>query len=95
MELAVSDEGLRAEGGSCEELAGKLASNGPPAGAGSSGMTSAAAVDVTHARIAAAGMRCAARVQATATKLAAAAARFTDNEANSAARFLAIAPTVS
>jgi hypothetical protein len=58
-------------------------------------MASAAAVDVAHARIAAAGMRCAVRVQATATKLTAAAARFTDNEASSAARFPAIASTVS
>jgi hypothetical protein len=58
-------------------------------------MASAAAVDVTHARIAAAGMRCAVRVHATATKLTAAAARFTDNEASSAAGFLAIASTVS
>jgi hypothetical protein len=40
-------------------------------------------------------MRCAVRVQATATKLTAAAARFTDNEASSAARFPAIASTVS
>jgi hypothetical protein len=95
MQLAVSDEGLRVEAGSREALAGKLASNSPPA-AGSSRLISAAAVDATHARIAAAGMRCALRVQATAAKLTTAAARFTDNETSSAARFLALpAPTVS
>ena len=83
------------EAGSGEALAGKLASNSPPA-AGSSRLISAAAVDATHARIAAAGMRCALRVQATAAKLTTAAARFTDNETESAARFLALpAPTVS
>jgi hypothetical protein len=91
MQLAVSDEGLRSEAGSSEALAGKLASNGPPAVTGSSGMASAAVVDATHARIAAAGMRCAFRVQATATKLLATARRFTDNEASSAAGFAAIA----
>jgi hypothetical protein len=95
MQLTVSDGGLRVEAGSNEALAGKLASNSPPAAA-PSGLISVAAVDATHARIAAAGMRCALRVQATAAKLTAAAARFTDNETGSAARFLALpAPTVS
>jgi hypothetical protein len=91
MELAVSGEGLRVVGGSCEELARRLMGNAPPAAAGLSGLTSAAAVNAAHAQIAAAGMRCAFRMTATTTKLTAAATRYAANEADSAARFLAVA----
>jgi glycerate kinase len=95
-ELQVSDADLYIEGGGCESLAGKLAGNVPPAGAGSSELASAAAVNASHAQIAAAGIRCSFRVQATATKLVVAASRYTENETRSAAQVQAIfTPTVS
>ncbi|SON59202.1 hypothetical protein MSIMFI_00684 [Mycobacterium simulans] len=89
-ELWVSGEGLRAQAGWCESLAGTLAGNTPPAGLGSSWPGSAAAVNTAHAEIAAAGMRCTYRVQATATELAAAVGRYAENEADSAARLRAL-----
>ncbi|MGB7145363.1 MAG: hypothetical protein WBD85_17205 [Mycobacterium sp.] len=96
MLLEASEDGLRQEGGSCETLARKLASNSPPAAAESSGLMSAAAVNATHALIVAAGMRCSLRVHATATKLVTTATSFANNEAISADRLFAIvAPTAS
>ncbi len=91
-ELQVSEDGLREQGGWCESLAGKLAGNSAPTGAGSSLLASAAAVNAVHAQIAAAGVRCTFRMQATATKLAVASNRYGDNEAYSAAQFRALGP---
>jgi hypothetical protein len=90
-ELQVNDEGLRAEGGSCESLAERLAGNTAPTAVRSSGLASALAVNDSHARIAAAGIRCSFRVQATGAKLARAASGYTENEASSAAQIQAIA----
>jgi hypothetical protein len=95
-ELRVSDEGLRMESGCCASLAGRLADNIPPSVLGLSVLASAAAINASHAQIAAAGVGCSFRVQATATKLAAAATKYTENEASSTAQVQAIAtPTVS
>jgi hypothetical protein len=88
--LQVSQDGLGAEAGSCESVAGGLACNGAPAVAGAPVLASSAAVNAAHARIAAAGMRCVVRVQATATKLVAASAGYGKNEAGSAAQFRAL-----
>jgi hypothetical protein len=90
-ELQVSDEGLLAESGWCESLAGRLAGNIPPARVGWSGLASAAAVNAFHAQVAAASIGCSFRVQATATKLAGAASKYTENEASSAVLVQAIA----
>ena len=89
-ELHVSGQGLPAEAGWCEALADRLAGDGAPAGAGSFGLASSAAVNAGHAQIAAAGMRCTVRLQNTATKLVAAATGYGDNEARSAAEFRAV-----
>ena len=56
-ELQVSDDGLRVQAGWCESLAGRLAGNTGPAGAGSSVLASSAAVGAAHAQIAAAFAR--------------------------------------
>ena len=69
-ELQVSEDGLRAQAGWCESLAGRLAGNSAPSGAGASPLASSGAVNAAHAQIAAAGVRCSFRMQATATKLA-------------------------
>ncbi|GAB7142975.1 hypothetical protein [Mycobacterium riyadhense] len=94
-ELRVSDDGLRAEAGECETLAGKLAGNSAPTPAVSTWLASASAVTVSNAGITAAGARCTFRMQATATNLAAAATGYTANEASSAAQLQGLArPTV-
>ncbi len=85
-ELQVSDDGLRAQAGWCESLAGRLAGSSAPTAAPSSALTSSAAVNAAHAQIAAAGARCVVRVQATAANLAVAASGYDGNEASSAAR---------
>jgi hypothetical protein len=91
-QLQVSDGGLGAQAGWCGSLAGRLAGNSAPAGAGSSPLASSAAVNAAHPQIAAAGVRCASRVQATAAKLAVAATGYGDNEASSATQLRALAP---
>jgi hypothetical protein len=88
--LQVSQDGLGAEAGWCESVAGGLAANGAPTAVGSSVLASSAAVNAAHAQVAAAAMRCTARMQATATKLAAASAGYGANEASSAAQFRAL-----
>ena len=90
--LEVSEDGLRAEAVGCGSLAGRLAGDGAPTGAGSSVLASSAAVNAAHAQVAAAGIRCASRVQATASKLAVASAGYGENEASSAAQFRALDP---
>jgi hypothetical protein len=75
--LQVSDEGLRLEASSYESLAGKLAGNRAPTGAGPLGLASAAAINAARAEVAAANVRCIFRVRATAAKLSAAAAGYT------------------
>ncbi len=93
--LQVSDEGLRAEGGSYESLTGKLAANRAPTGAGPLGLASAAAINAARAEVAAANVRCAFRVRATAAKLTAAAAGYSETEDNSVAQLRALdTPTV-
>jgi hypothetical protein len=89
-ELRVSDPGLRVQAGWCESLAGKLAGNSAPTGAGSSVLASSAAVNAAHAQIAAAGIRCTFRMHATATKLAVGSIGYGENEANSAAQLRAL-----
>ena len=91
-ELQVSDDGLRVQAGWCESLAGRLAGNSAPAGAGSSVLASSAAVNAAHVQIAEAGIRCTSRVRATATKLAVAATGYGENEAGSAAQLPALSP---
>jgi hypothetical protein len=94
-ELQVSDEGLRLEAGACQSLAGKLAGNRTPTGAGPLGLASTAAVNAARAEVAAANIRCAFRARATAAKLSAAAAGYTENEVSSAAQLRALdVPTV-
>ena len=56
-EFQVSEDDLRAQAGWCESLAGSLARNSAPAGAGSSVLASSAAVNAARAQIAAAGSR--------------------------------------
>lgn len=89
-ELQVSDAGLRVQAGWCESLAGRLAANSAPTGAGSSALASSAAVNATQMQIAAAGIRCAGRMQATATKLAAGSVGYGENETSSAAQLRAL-----
>jgi len=89
-ELQVSDDGLRVQAGWCESLAGRLAGNSGPAGAGSSVLASSAAMNAAHAQIAAAAIRCTFRVQTTATKLAVASGGYGENEAGSAAQLRAL-----
>lgn len=89
-ELQVSQDGLRAEAGRCESLAGRLAGNSAPTGAGSSVLASEAVVNAAHAQITAAGIRCTSRMHATATKLAVASVGYGDNEASSAAQMRAL-----
>jgi hypothetical protein len=93
--LQVSDEGLRAEGGSCESLASKLASNRAPTGMGPLELASAAATNAARAQVTAANIRCTFRVQATAAKLSAVANGYTETEVSSAAQLEALkTPTV-
>ena len=89
-ELQVSDGGLRVQAAWCESLAGTLAGNSAPTGAGSSVLASSASVDAAHAQIAAAGARCTSRMQATAAKLALATRGYGQNEASSAAQLRAL-----
>jgi hypothetical protein len=91
-ELQVSEDGLRAEAGWCQSLAGRLAGNSAPTRARSSALASSAAVNAAHVQIAAAGVRCTFRMQATATKLAVASNGYGDNEASSAAQLRALSP---
>jgi hypothetical protein len=91
-ELQVSADGLRGQAGWCESLAGRLAGNSAPSGAGSSVLASSAAVNAAHAQTAAAAMRCTFRMQATATKLAIASTGYGENEAGSAAQLRALSP---
>ena len=89
-ELQVSEDGLRAKACWCESLAGRLAGNSAPSGAGSSPLASSGAVDAAQAQIAAAGVRCTFRMQATAIKLGVAAIGYGDNETSSAAQMRAL-----
>jgi hypothetical protein len=89
-QLQVSGDGLRAEAGWCESLAGRLAGYSTPVGAGSSVLASAAAVNAAHAQIAAAAIRCTFRVQTTATKLAVGSIGYGENQASSAAQLRAL-----
>jgi hypothetical protein len=88
--VQVSQDGLRAQAGWCQSLAGHLAGNSAPSGVGSRVLASSAAVNAVHAQVAAAGIRCTLRVQATAAKLAVASAGYGDNEASAAAQFRAL-----
>jgi hypothetical protein len=93
-ELQVSKDGLLAEAGWCESLAGTLAGNSAPIAAAPSALASSAAVHAAHAQIAAAGIRCTVRMQATATTLAVVSAGYGDNEASSAAQLRALSPVM-
>lgn len=84
-ELQVSGGGLGAEAVRRAALAGELAGNAAPTGAGSAWLASQAAVGASHALVAAAGDRCVARIQATAVALDTAASGYAENEVRSAA----------
>ncbi|MBS4727023.1 hypothetical protein MSM1_01090 [Mycobacterium sp. SM1] len=90
-QLQVSADGLRAGADWCGALASRLADDNASASAASPWLASTAAVSAANAQVAAAGTRCMCRVQATAAKLAAAASGYTRQEAESTARFRALA----
>lgn len=90
--VRVSEDGLRAEAGWCESLAGRVAGISAPPAAGPGVLASSAAVNAAHAQIAAAGLRCGSRIQTTAAALTRASAGYGENEAHSAAEFRALSP---
>lgn len=82
--LQVTPDGLRAQAARCQALAGKLGSNGTPAGGGTSQQASAIAAAVCRERADSVGSTLAAWTQAMASKLTTAASAYERQDTDSA-----------